>query len=555
MPKKKPTKPVKVVKENKKGDVVSSLLDMVDGDDSSDDTEGEVQEVQEEPTKEPEQPPQPSLDYVLEDPGQPDGPLTYGIKFIQNALRSWAQQRLTHSMGPELHRQAHEWAQQQAAAKKRGPGRPRKFTGGEDEQQQPEPPNHPPPVLIKADTTPEGQAVKSFQEVIDSGCLQVNAVLPVELTEALRHLYMQIDQLINQGSKKEEKWACMSYGAQIAAHRTRVEKAKEAHAKAQEEIARQNQISHQLVLQQMGLPPTPSGPVNPNEATRQHELQLERRRSQQHAQQQPYLKQHHLNPLLLGSQPPGTPAGFAPSQSPANAPGPRSGSQAPTPVSASATPQGPTNQPSPINGQNPQHMEKVKMYMPGYMPRSGTQMKFSFTPADPNALQTFGQQAFAGPQMPSTGHRGPARGSHPPPSTSNAAQSPAGTPVVRSIETPVQVPQAHGSSDVIEISEKEAQGGDRDTDVEMVDAVPIKKEAGQTPAPAPPAPSISGFTAVNAPQQPIVINTSSPVRTNGPAGSPVLGSSAATVSKMKPQQNGGDMASRYPHPGAVVVDQ
>ena len=77
-------------------------------------------------------------------------------------------------------------------------------------------------IRIKAETQPEGLAVKAFQEVLDSGCLRVNAMLPHELTRALMNLYMQIDHLINQGAKDETTWQCMSYGAQIAANKLRL---------------------------------------------------------------------------------------------------------------------------------------------------------------------------------------------------------------------------------------------------------------------------------------------------------------------------------------------
>ena len=45
------------------------------------------------------------LDYRLPEPRESDGPLTYGIQFIQNALKSWAQQRLQHQFAAQLQQQ------------------------------------------------------------------------------------------------------------------------------------------------------------------------------------------------------------------------------------------------------------------------------------------------------------------------------------------------------------------------------------------------------------------------------------------------------------------
>jgi hypothetical protein len=535
----KPAKPQKLKKSaGKKGDAIDGLLGMFDADDEESDEE---EEGQGDSVQQPAAPNLPDLSYILQNPGEPDSPLTYGIRFIQNALRSWAQQRITHQMAPQIHQQAQQWAHQQAQRHKRGPGRPRKFTDTE-ESERVDQPTAPPPIQIRAEQTPEGQAVKAFQQVIDSGCLQMNAVLPVELTRALRHLYMQIDQLINQGSKSEPQWQCMSYGAQIAANQVRVEKWKEAQAKAQEEMARQQQLAQQQVMQQMGLPVHPTGHPTQEQMVRQHEIDLERRRSQHHAQQQPYLSKHLLNPLLLGSQPPGTPAGFAINPSNGNTNGQRNGSQAPTPTSAGPTPQGAPNPQSPVNSNSQQHMEKVKMYMPGYMPRSGAQMKFSFTPTNENAVRVFGSDAFPngnqpGPPVSAKGAMAAIPGQA---STPIDVDAPAGTPVVRSIEVSGQT---NGSKDkrkrgASEGGKNGAQGGDND--VEMIDVMPVKKEAQSTPT--------IGFTAVNAPQRPISVSASSPV-VNGPAGSP--------NGNVKAERKGShsDIASRFPHPGAIIVDQ
>lgn len=63
---------------------MDNFLAMFDDDDDSDDKD----ESEPEPEPEVEKP------RYLEHTGEPDGPLTYGIQFIMNALKSWAQQRL-----------------------------------------------------------------------------------------------------------------------------------------------------------------------------------------------------------------------------------------------------------------------------------------------------------------------------------------------------------------------------------------------------------------------------------------------------------------------------
>ncbi|KAK5123415.1 hypothetical protein LTR85_002847 [Meristemomyces frigidus] len=527
--------------ETKKDNPLDNFLGMFDDEDEESDG-GD---------KQPQDDAQQKLDYRLQIPGESDGPLTYGIQFIQNALKSWAQQRLQHQFAGQLQQQAQQWQQQQLQQQKRGPGRPRKFPddGDPDRASQPA---QPPPLQIRADSTPEGLAIKAFQHVLESGCLQVNAMLPQELTGALRHLYMQIDHLINQGAKSEPQWQCMSYGAQIAANKVRVEKWRDAQAKAQEEMARQQHLAQQQVMQQMGLPTHQAGQLTPAQAQHAHAVELERRRSVQHAAQQPYLSQHHLNPLSLGSQPPGTPSGFVPSQSPVN--GTQNGSPAPTPNGVASTPNGGASSPANGSGQA-QHMEKVRMYMPGFMPRTGAQMKFSFAPSNDQAVKLFGPKAFPvdGPQGPNIPNRGPmnATPDQGPESLAMALDGAAGSPIVRpSIEGTVD--QANGEAhqaDGAMVEDGEEKAIEETEDVEMTEAepVPVKKEA-QTPAPV----QTGGFTAVN---RLITVPASSPVQNGSDGAANGLGSGAATVSKMNGQNGGSDMASRYPHPGAVVVDQ
>ncbi|KAK4545519.1 hypothetical protein LTR36_002869 [Oleoguttula mirabilis] len=533
--------PVQV--EAKKDNPLDSFLGMFDDDDEE--SEGE--------DKQPEENVQQKLDYKLRIPGESDGPLSYGIQFIQNALKSWAQQRLQHQFAPQLQQQAQQWQQQQLQQQKRGPGRPRKFPDDVDPDRASQP-ALPPPLQIRADSTPEGLAIKAFQHVLESGCLQVNGMLPQELTGALRHLYMQIDHLINQGAKSEPQWQCMSYAAQIAANKVRVDKWRDSQAKAQEEMARQTQLAQQQVMQQMGLPTQQPGQLTSTQAQHAHAVELERRRSAQHAAQQPYLSQHHLNPLLLGSQPPGTPAGFAPSQSPVN--GNQHGSRAPTPNGAASTPNGVPS--SPANSNSQQHMEKVKMYMPGFMPRTGAQMKFSFAPKSDQAVKLFGSQAFptGEPQGPNIPNRGPmsATPDRGPDSLAMSLDGAADSPIVRpSIEsvtgqTNGEAHQANG--EMVEETAREAAETMDDVEMAEADTVPVKKEA-QTPAPI----HTGGFTAVNAPQRPVAIPAGSPIERSPDGTANALGSSAATVSKINGQSGAADMAARFPHPGAVVVDQ
>lgn len=448
------------------------------------------------------------LNCPLEHPGEPDWPLTYGIQFIQNALKSWAQQKLTHQMQPQLQQQAQLWAQQQVHSKKRGPGRPRKFTDA-NEQERAEPPVQPPPIQMKADSTPEGIAVMAFQQVLDSGCLQMNTILPFELTRALKRLYMQIDRLINQGTKGEPQWVCMSYGAQIAANKARVERWKEAQAKAHEEMARQQQLAQQQVMQQMGLPVRSSPQLLSARTAHQQAVELEQRRSQQYAQHQPYLSHHHLNPLSLGSEPRTTPVGVSPSPSLANAQ--RQQSELQTRASKSSLP---------VNG-NLQHMDKVKMYMPGYMPRSGTQMKFSFTPTNEDALKVFGSQAFPTPapaqaNIPNRERMDTSQPSKSPSAPTNSG--PPASPAIGSIDTGHVPGQSNRHTHHATKRTATADGKRFRTEshvnerVKMNDAsgghrhsAPVQIKKGVQSTPAPPqiaAPQTGGFTAVNAaPQQ------------------------------------------------------
>ncbi|EMC94717.1 hypothetical protein BAUCODRAFT_149825 [Baudoinia panamericana UAMH 10762] len=449
-----------------------------------------------------------ALNYVLDKSGKPDDQLIYGIQFIQNALRSWAGQRI-HAQVMANHQHTGMYVPQQQQGGKRGPGRPRKFNDEEYHRMMMQ--AQPQVIRIHAQSCTEGQAVQAFQQVLDSGCLQVNAVLPQELIRALQNLYMQIDHLINQGSKNAPHWQCMSYGAQIAANRVRVEKWKEAQAKAQEEMARQQDLSHQQVLQGMGLPVQTPQPMSAAQAQHAHAMELERRRSVQHAAQQPYLSQHHLNPLLLGSQPIGIPNGFAvlPSPShtrPGDSPAWRS-SHPGTPIAQNGFPN--PSRPGSGHGEYPQPPnQNGMMYMPGLTSRSGQQMKFSFVPENAQAIQVFGTNAFPtgappGPNIPNRGpmsatpvqrppHHGPAAVTAP-----IAAETPA---VVDSIETPAGQINREAFRKNGTAHRDVEMTGTKDTSVDDADTIVVKQEV-KSPAPAAPpiaAPAPS-FTAINAP--------------------------------------------------------
>ena len=66
---------------------------------------GMFDDEDEAPKQDTKQDAQKKLDYRLPEPREFDGPLTYGIQFIQNALKSWAQQRLQHQFAAQLQQQ------------------------------------------------------------------------------------------------------------------------------------------------------------------------------------------------------------------------------------------------------------------------------------------------------------------------------------------------------------------------------------------------------------------------------------------------------------------
>lgn len=515
---------------------LDGFLGMFEGDDDDEDDDSDASEKKTKKAKHP-------LDYILESPGASDGPLTYGIQFIQNALRSWAQQRLQHQYAQWIAAQPHQ--QPPPPPQKRGPGRPRKFPDSDMDVPAP-PTQHARVKYHRLDTTPEGFAIKAFQEVLDSGCLTMNARLPIEFTRALRHLYMQIDHLINQGAKQEKPWVCMSYQAQIAGNAVRVAKWKEAQTKVEEEMARQQHLAQQQVMQQMGLVPPPPEQLTTAQAQHAHAVDLERRRSMQHAAQQPYISQQHLHPLLLGSQSAGTPTGFAPSPSPGNATDSRA-RQPPTLKSMNVMPNGLPQQ-SHTNGSKKRRQSAQNGptgQMQGFLPRSGQSMTFSFAPSNADALRAFGADAFPNASMPDSNlpNRGPMMSGALPSQHSPANAAATVTPV-KSIE--VDSAQVHGHAHGTSGS---ANNG--------LDSKVIKKEATSTPA----APNAVGFTAINTAPRVNARQDSTPAGLptaaspiSLPAHSSVSASASPAMGSVSNTNHPSGLASSFPHAGAVVVD-
>ncbi|QIW97568.1 hypothetical protein AMS68_003086 [Peltaster fructicola] len=263
-------------------------------------------------------------------PGFEDQALIHGIQFIMNALNSWAQQRLAQQVAQQMQRPS-------SGGNKQSPFDVERH---QQHMQLPDPSD-----------TPEGRAISAFRAVVESGCLRANSVLPLKLAKAVRLLYMQIDHLINQNNKVQPPWRCLSYVAQIEANRIRVEKWREAQAKAQEEMIRQQQLSHQQMMRQMGLPDHLTSTMFYHQSGDHETPEHERRNSS-------------TDLLALSVEEP----------RPAAA---RNAS-----LSRSAS----TETPHPEHG-------KVGPSA-GYLPRSGQSMTFSFAPETAAAIHAFGADAF-----------------------------------------------------------------------------------------------------------------------------------------------------------------
>lgn len=235
-----------------------------------------------------------------------------------NALKSWAQQR--------LHQQALAAAQETRMATTDGSLPGKSIIASKQ----------------NLSDTPEGKAIAAFRDVVESGCLRVNVVLPAELANAVRHLYVQIDQLINQGGKPPpEPWHPMSYIAQIKAHQIRVDTWREQQARVQGRHQQNNPGLYQM-HSSMAPPPMPGG----HQAQFQNQLHgpSDRRRSTPYAPGQPYHESASRLSLPAGAQ------------------GGHAGSP---PITANYR-----------------------------LPRSGQTMNFSFAPENLAAIQAFGPGAF-----------------------------------------------------------------------------------------------------------------------------------------------------------------
>lgn len=247
-----------------------------------------------------------------------------------NALKSWAQQR--------LHQQALAAAQETRAPEPDGPSPLDKAAM---------------PSKQSLSDTPEGKAIAAFRDVVESGCLRVNVVLPAELASAVRHLYVQIDQLINQGGKPQpEPWQPMSYIAQIKAHQIRIDYWREQQARAQQTMGRHQQHDSSVypTYNSMAPPPMPGG-------------------HQAHFQ-----NQVHGNSNRRRSTP------YVPSNSDYGASAHMS-----LPAGVSGAP------PYPIPGTHAGSPPITANYR---LPRSGQTMNFSFAPENLAAIQAFGPGAF-----------------------------------------------------------------------------------------------------------------------------------------------------------------
>lgn len=407
---------------------VDDLLAMFDDDDSDSKDEAESPSPVEEPR-------------FLEHTGDPDGPLTYGIQFIMNALKSWAQQRLHQQQLAAMH-QAQMPPPSIPGSRNPGSGAPLSA-------------NLTPLRQLNLSDTPEGQAIAAFRDVVESGCLQVNVVMPADLASAVRHLYVQIDHLINQGSKSQpEPWQCMSYGAQIEAHAYRVKRWKDQQMRAQEEMARQQEFAqHQMM--QMGGQPVYNGRSHHPQFHQQGHQTSERRRSTPLAQSSNRHPPRVSLPVNVDSLPPhGTP--------PANRMG--QGSYGP-----------PDSRNGPRHVPNGAHNDNVSLLMANLLPRSGQTMKFSFAPSNEAAIQAFGAGAF------------PAMGQNQNQNMPNRGPLSA-SPAVRDPSAPA--PPTERPRLTSEGSDARRTSNHRETN---------SAEAHAHPAPEPKP--TSGFTAVNVPRK------------------------------------------------------
>lgn len=379
----------------------------------------------------------------LEHTGVPDGPLTYGIQFIMDALHSWAEQRI---------RQQRQQHMVMIQARMLPPALPSSDNTAVSHNKSATLNGEATPKLPDLSDTPEGQAITAFRDVVESGCLQVNLILPADLARAVSHLYLQIDHLINQGNRTQQEppYHPVTYASQSIAHQKRLDRFRDEQARRQQALAQQG--LHPMY----GMAPQPMLNGFPQHLPFQNQMYAPpagRRRSTPQVPGQP---QAHLPPRV--SLPAGT---TEPLQSPAN------GNVA---GNSSTLPGAPRQDGLPVLSKE----ERVRMMNAANLrlPRSGQMMNFSFAHDNPAALQAFGKGSF-----PTTKQApGATVPSQPMVSPTVVTSSPAPLPTT---EPPVP---NNGTNN---IKSERASRGPSDTDAHA--------------HPSNPSP---GFTAVNAPAKP-----------------------------------------------------
>lgn len=237
---------------------------------------------------------------------------------------------------------------------------------------------------------------------------------------------------------------------------------------------------------------------------------------------------------------------------------------------AAPVPQGLPSQPSSADGKGV-HLDKIKLYMPNFLPRSGQSMKFSFAPHNEMAIQAFGVQAFpmghTGPKLP---NRGP-MSAHPPMPMNHAHGLNASSPHIP-VSVPSNAPRTTPSND---------------SDVEMIGATT------RPPAPHPSHARASDIQAASANDNVISIDDNNKpfsstaicsgpfhgrssslpsVAYNGPlntmrspaiangmhasvAASPVSAGNAAIDANTADKGKGRALDSQIQHPEVMVIDQ
>lgn len=430
-------------------------------------------------------------------PGQPDESLIFGVAFIQNALKSFAHSRLLNEHA-QYYWQEHRNARiRLSRQEKRGPGRPRKFDE-EDINLHLIPTAHAAMTLAPG---PEADLIRAFQDVLDCGALRINVPLPIELARAIRTMYKQIGNVVATTDPKVEQaeWRCLSYGPQIEGHRMMVERRKVENERALAELQRQQVLQQQLMMQRMHL-----GGSHGNNAGEQQ-----------------YLSPYAQNPIPLASQP-------AAHYSIGSTPRPSNRVQAASPRTVPTnnhiphgtldTTSGPRLPSSPASNQ----VDKLNL-----LNRSGQSMNFSFPPKNETAVQVFGAQAFPSNEEQShLPNRGPMKADSTPHKHRRPSEHIAIQPKVNSPQQDQQDLPPQQSPDTIRVasrptSSRSAQAGRAVTngagsDIEMVDARPVHP---------------SHRTQAN------------------------VSAARARARTLTNGTSGATDAGRFPHPGAVVVNQ